>query len=295
MQHTKHCAFLNATVQLLACGLESTLLTALHQFNDPINSYDFTRIVASAVFSQSKAVLQSLKRLMALHCSETKSAIFPSSCYVNNSYSLEELSALQNCLVQSNGSCGRMLTSSQGVGMGNIMIRESPYICALCSSCECREENVLVEHVDMAAKLLLVGQNNIRSLNTFMENFFTALPNTSSYANNFSEILWKQSNSWSFHMQCVMILVGVLYSLYGHHESNTQIEDFNAIEKSVKTHIISKAHQFFQILVRLPLNCHAITTTVESDQSTSAIQSRRIAFAAFFLTTQQVEPILLYT
>lgn len=288
MEHTKHCALLNSTVELLTCGLESTLLTVMHQFKDDVSSYDFTRIVAAAIFSQSKQVLQSIKRLMGLHCGQDNPKVHLTSCYdsafVNNSYSLEGLSQLHNCYIQQDSSSGRKLTACQGVGMGSIMLQETPYICVLCSRCGCREQNLLLEHIDMAAKLLVVGHNNVRNLHTFMGNFCTGLPHiacgikSEEYA---SQILWKQTKCWSFHMQCVMTLVSVLYALYEHHESVEQVEDFSSIELSVKVQIISKAHQLFQILVRLPLNCHAITTVIESSQSSSSIESRRIAYAAF--------------
>jgi hypothetical protein len=178
--HRLSCLILLVSKELLTNGLESLLKETVDSCKYPLSFQQFIRLVLIALTSQKADICPTIQRLKGkyrfLHGSLT-------SC-INNSFdnfsslssSLSTSSSVLNyCSVSCDPVEGRKLLSNQAVSDGISLVKESSYVSVVSSVCGCREENLLIEHLEIAKTIWKNCKKNENKYGYFIKHFYNGL------------------------------------------------------------------------------------------------------------------------
>jgi hypothetical protein len=180
------------------------------------------------------------------------------------------------------GSNGRQLVAIRDIAIGEVILREKPYAIRRVLSCECSfEGTVMAEHVDLAwqmAKEELLGRTGIKTS--------TILSTGTSGDLMINEAASSRSvdpfvvNQWSPSTMTFLAVVSCICSICDSVNDSKPESDDTSIEQ--------RAYIIFEILTRLPQNCHAIhsvasdgCTDTASSPVTFEVSQRRLAIGLF--------------
>ena len=311
--HTVSCAIISLSRQLLSSGLlnliKSSAIGSYRKTGKTLSSQGLFLLTHKILRTKTDDVISTLIKLINNYCVDNTASI-DLACYLcqglcgylftrpieqsdgNIPFSQDNF---RSCNI-SIGSHGRMMTTSNGVGRGHILLHESPLCAVVKSSCSCHEHIILHEYVTLAwgmALLLHVDDNGYKAkspqeiecwhsfasspLNPHQKQALSYILSTfqsgqgPNVLNNLEidEKMFKTSFEWSLELQSLMAVISSVCSIYTSHAYS------HSIDLSSST--------IFDILSRLPANIHSVSyvTSQRNGRHEEIIEQTKLGFGLF--------------
>lgn len=281
--HRLSCAFLNLARDVLEAGLEKQLQNALMKKKTPTSSSELCRITAKILISMWDQIRSSIENLITrYHCDYNVDDIYSQiSIQTDTLTGLAASTKLSEIATSKNG---RSLITSRGVGKGNTLTSERPFIVNIKSKCKCMSNNILTEHVNLALCLYLEYANNSsfhaanehRDFDFFLCMFQSGLCDDVMAGNEavlkYTSASTEPLRQWVFHDQCILICVSIISVLYSTHCLGVQLQGSRDSRLRIvsgsneQNKIMNASWSLLQILSRLPTNTHAIMKVMKVTQ-----------------------------
>lgn len=182
----------------------------------------------------------------------------------------------------------RQLVATQGIGRGIEVLQERPYVFAMNSSSDCLESldqsALLHQHVHLAFALFQQRHRNPLKLNYFLRQFTSGLPTEQSAEERRDSLL----GEYSFASQCLMAMLCGLFTYFQDRFHLSSPEDPTDSILARAEDSVTKASLLLEILSRLPLNTHAVSTVIASAETnttttttTSTVEKKCLGLAVF--------------
>ena len=151
--HNIFCAILTCAEGILSNGLETLIIERQKEAGMIYNAEQLCQIISSLMLAQSENIMHTLERLIKQHnCMNNINDVLTRTTSIRSPRNYLNSTNLSFCK-ESNGNHGRMLCTTQGVGLGHILLQETPYCICLTNSCQCKVNSILSEHLAIACTI----------------------------------------------------------------------------------------------------------------------------------------------
>jgi hypothetical protein len=285
--HLTSCLLFSLTKELLKHGFEPLLKETIESSAVSIKYSSFIRCIIVSVDLLRDDILQIITRLLKdfqIGNSANCSLVNNDFCeFYSSNESVDVCQVLSHSNIQ-RGIEGRSVVCTDAVNTGIPLLQsETPYAACLRSRCGCGDQNILVEHLDIAKTIFESRNQNLNKFQYFMRNLCTGMVFSASATEVGNYFLIEDEPviftalenpvcSWNFHKICLMAVCSVLFTM--------KILDSDVPVPNSEI-IYRDSVLFFNVLLRLPLNVHGISEVVEN--SCGLVESCRLGYAVYLI------------